>query len=414
MGEGVALIPGAHPRIRSNDTEHSFRQSSDLLYLTGFEHPDALCLLSLERFILFVQPRDPGAETWTGLRPGVEGAVERYGADESYSSGEFEKRLPDLLAGQSRVFHRYGSDLELDRVVLSAVAALGARVRQGVLAPHEFIDPGHILHEMRLYKDAEELRVMRAAAEISRDAHHAVARLCAPGRHEYELEAELFRVFRGRGAAGPAYSSIVGCGENATILHYVENSGPLRDGELVLVDAGVELHGYASDVTRSYPVSGRFSGAAREVYEAVLRAQLASIGSIAPGVTLADLHQVAVRSLSEDLIAMGALEGDVDSVIESESYRRFYMHGTGHFLGLDVHDVGAYKKGGEPRPLEPGMVFTSEPGLYLSAREQGTPQAFRGIGVRIEDDLVITEEGFEILTRDIPKAIDDVEAWMRD
>jgi Xaa-Pro aminopeptidase len=412
IGDGVALPPGAHLATRSNDVDHVFRQQSDLLYLTGFDQPDAVCVLRRNKLVLFVQPRDPAAETWTGLRHGVEGAQQRFGADEAYPIDELEQRLPNLLEAP-RLYCRLGRDRAFDDVVHRALDVLRVRARRGATVPGEIVDPGEVLGEMRLRKHPEELRVMRAAAEISRDAHHAAARLCRAGTWEYEIEAELFRVFRGRGGAGPAYPSIVGSGENATILHYVENTSRLEPGELVLIDAGVELNGYASDVTRTYPVDGRFEGPGRDVYAAVLSAQEAAIGLIGPGVTASDVHRAAVRVLCEALVELGALEGDPDELTESEAHRPFYMHSTGHWLGLDVHDVGAANVDGKPRPLEPGMVITCEPGLYLSAREEKTPPELRGIGVRIEDDVVVTEEGHEILTHDIPKRIDDVEAWMR-
>jgi Xaa-Pro aminopeptidase len=282
-----------------------------------------------------------------------------------------------------------------------------------VRAPSEILSPHDLLHEMRIHKSPAELAIMRAAAGVSREAHLAAARLCQPGRYEYELEAALHSVFRSSGGAGPAYNSIVGSGDNATILHYVENSAELRSGELVLIDAGVELHGYASDVTRVYPVGGRYTGAARDVYQAVLDAQLETLAAVRPGVTLKELHEVALRRLVLGLIALGALSGDVEELIASEAYKPFYMHSTGHLLGLDVHDAGQYAVDGKPRPLEPGMCFTVEPGLYFGMREPKCPEKLRGIGVRIEDDVAITGAGFEVLTAEIPKRIDDVEAWIR-
>jgi Xaa-Pro aminopeptidase len=414
LGEGVALVPGARMRARSHDVDYVFRQRSDLLYLTGWEQPEALALLSRDRFVLFVQPRDPAAETWTGRRPGVEGAVERYGADQAYPIGELAERLPALLENVPRLFHGFGLDRELDEIVLAAVKAVRARARQGITAPGEMVDPTLALAEMRLVKDAHELAVMRAAADISREAHQSAARMCRPGAHEYELEAELGYVFRRRGGAGPAYPSIVGAGDNATILHYIENTDELRAGQLVLIDAGAELHGYASDVTRTYPVGGRFEGVARDVYQAVLRAQELALAEVRPGALLTQIHDVAVRALVEGLIELGALSGDVSELVAGEAFRPFYMHSTSHWLGLDVHDAGAYRIGGKPRPLEPGMVLTVEPGLYFQSVEPKAPERLRGIGVRIEDDVVVTDDGYQVLTRDIPKRIADVEAWMRD
>ena len=414
LGDGVALVPGARRVYRSNDVEYVFRQRSDLLYLSGFDQPEAVALLTRDRFVLFVQTRDPNAETWTGRRPGVEGAQLDYGADEAYPIGELAERLPTYLENVPRLYHRFGDDRSFDEIVLNALERVRGRVRSGVTAPEEIVSPQTLLHEMRLMKDARELELLRAAAEISREAHHAAARLCRAGAFEYELEAALQREFRARGGAGPAYPSIVGAGENATILHYTENRSQLAAGQLVLIDAGVELHGYASDVTRTYPVDGRFEGAARDVYAVVLRAQQDALAAVHPGTTLPAIHEVAARSLVKGLVELGVLGGVADELFEEQAYRPFYMHTTGHFLGLDVHDVGNYNVDGKPRPLLPGMVFTVEPGLYFSAENDRIPAALRGIGVRIEDDIVTTDDGFEILTEAIPKQIGEVEAWMRE
>lgn len=413
LGDGVAIVAGARLRCRSNDTDYPFRQDSDLYYLTGFDQPEAVAVLTRDRFALFVQRRDPTMETWNGRRPGTQGAIEQYAAHEAFPIDELQKRLPGLIENRQRLFHTFGRDREIDEIVLAAQADVRARVRRGVTGPGEIVSPHDLIHEMRMRKSDAELGIMRAAASISREAHHAAARLCVAGRAEYELQAELEWVFRKRGGTGPAYGSIVGSGDNATILHYVENSKTLAAGELVLIDAGVELSGYASDVTRTYPVGGRFEGAARDVYAAVLEAQQASLAAIGPGATLESIHHVALRSLVEALIELGALSGERDGLIESEAYKPFYMHTTGHFLGLDVHDVGKYHLDGKARPLEAGMCFTVEPGLYFSAESSQAPEPLRGIGVRIEDDVVMTEEGFENLTAAIPKAIDEVEGWVR-
>ena len=413
LGEGTALVAGARLKQRSNDTHFLFRQSSDLLYLTGFTQPEAVAVFTKDRFIFFVQPRDPLMETWNGRRPGTEGALERFGADESYPIAELRERLPDLLENRPRFFHTFGVDPAIDEICLAALSDVRGRARRGVSAPGEIVSPYDLLHEMRLRKSPAELEVMGAAADISREAHHSAARACRAGATEYELQAELERVFRRRGGSGPAYSSIVGAGDNATILHYTENEDTLREGQLVLIDAGVELCGYASDVTRSYPVDGVFAGRAREVYQVVLEAQRAALASIQPGTTLPAIHAAALRSLVEGLVGLGVLEGEVDALIESKAHLPYYMHMTGHFLGLDVHDVGRSHIDGKPRALEPGMAFTVEPGLYFSATADTTPEDLRGIGVRIEDDVVMTEDGYENLTDAIPREIDDVEAWMR-
>ena len=414
LGDGVAIVAGARARRRSNDTDYVFRQDSDLFYLTGFDQPEAVLLLTRDRFLFFVQPRDPAMETWNGRRPGTAGALERFGADEAYAIGELPEKLPGLIENRTRLFHSYGLDPEIDKIVLAAQADVRSRGRRGLTAPTEVVSPHELIHELRLRKSEAELAIMRAAAEISYEAHQAAARLCRSGNTEYEIEAELEWIFRKRGGNGPAYSSIVGSGDNATILHYIENSDTLKERQLVLIDAGVELHCYASDVTRTYPVDGRFDGAARDVYQVVLQAQQAALDHIRPGATLPSIHEVALAKLVDGLIDLGALAGDRDELIGTEAYKPFYMHNTGHFLGLDVHDVGNYHVDGKPRPLEPGMCFTVEPGLYFSATNAEVPAHLRGIGVRIEDDIVITEDGFESLTAAIPKTTDDVERWMRD
>ncbi|MEE9279589.1 MAG: aminopeptidase P N-terminal domain-containing protein [Myxococcota bacterium] len=414
LGDAMAIVAGARSRRRSQDTDYVFRQDSDLHYLTGFDQPEAVAVLSRDRFLMFVQPRDPAMETWNGRRPGTQGAIETFGADDAFPIDQLPKLLPGLIENRPRLFHSFGLDKEIDEIVLAAQADLRSRVRRGIVAPTEIVSPHELIHEMRLRKSPAELAIMRDAAAISREAHQAAARLCQPGVHEYEIQAELEWIFRKRGGNGPAYASIVGAGENATILHYIENSATLADGDLVLIDAGVELASYAADVTRTYPVGGRFAGVARDVYEAVYEAQQASFAAIRPGATLESIHKAAVGKLVEALIDLGALSGDSDELIESEAYKAFYMHNTGHFLGLDVHDVGNYHVDGKPRPIEPGMCFTVEPGLYFSETNEKTPEHLRGIGVRIEDDVVMTEDGFENLTAAIPKTVDDVERWMRE
>jgi Xaa-Pro aminopeptidase len=414
--DAVTIVIGARVASRSHDTEYAFRQDSDFWYLTGFDHPDAVAIFRTDDgkpFTLFVQPRDLAAETWTGHRPGVEGAVERYGADDAQEIGGLLDALPDILRKAKRIYHTLGRRADIDAKLVEVQESLRLRSRQGVSPASELLDPRTIVHEMRLIKSPEELEIMRRAAEISHEAHREAARMLEPGRLEYELEAVLNYTFRRRGGSGPAYGSIVAGGPNATTLHYVINNQPLRDGELVLIDAGAELDGYASDVTRTYPVNGRFSGAGKEVYDAVLMAQQTGLNAVRPGATLPDIHQATLRSLVESMLAIGLLSGTTDELIESEAYRRYYMHGTSHWLGLDVHDAGSYVTGDEPRALEPGMTFTVEPGVYVSPNDDEAPEAFRGIGVRIEDDVVITEEGSENLTLAIPKQRDDVEAWMR-
>jgi Xaa-Pro aminopeptidase len=423
--DAVAVFVGGRLAVRSADTEFPFRQDSDFWYLTGFDHPDAVAILSTRdgpTFSLFVQPRDPAAETWTGFRPGVEGAVSDFDAEEAHPREDFLEKLPELLRGARRIYHTLGRDRDIDARIISLQDEIRRQSRGGILPANEIVDPRLLVHEMRLHKSDDEVQLMQRAADISCEAHHRAARLAQPDRHEYELEAELAYIFRSRGGAGPAYGSIVGSGVNATILHYIRNDQKLAKGDLVLIDAGVEVEGYASDVTRTYPVGGRFEPAARDLYEVVLEAQLAAIDASGPGKTLPEIHSAALHILCEGLVTLGVLKGSVDELIESEAYRPYYMHGTSHWLGLDVHDVGAYvtttgkqDQAGEakPRSLCKGMVYTIEPGLYISANDPNAPEAFKGIGIRIEDNIVVTKDGILNLNRDIPKTVDEIEAWVR-
>jgi Xaa-Pro aminopeptidase len=416
MGPGaVAILLGARPVTRSADTHYRFRQDSDFHYLTGFDHPNAVAVLRSDggpAYTLYVEPREREAEIWTGYRPGVEGALRDYGAVEAHPNGAFREHLPRWLEGGRRIYHVLGRDPELDRRIAETCDSLRLRSRTGVVPADTVVDPRSILHEMRLVKEPDEIELLRRAADISREAHESAARLAHGGVFEYELEAALEWVFRRRGAAGPAYPSIVGGGANATVLHYVRNDQKLRDGELVLVDAGCELAGYASDVTRTYPVGGRLDGERRALYEVVLAAQQAALAEVRPGATLEAIHAAALRELVSGLVALGILAGEVEELVAREAYRPYYMHRTSHWLGLDVHDVGAYSREGRPRPLEPGMVFTVEPGLYVGAEDPAAPR-FRGIGIRIEDDVVVTGSGCEVLTAAIPKAPDDLETLVQ-
>lgn len=417
----VAVFVGARLAVRSADTEFPFRQDSDFWYLTGFDYPDAVAVVSTREgpaFSLFVQPRDRALETWTGYRPGVEGAMADFGADAAHSRVELLDKLTVLLGGAGRIYHALGRDGEIDSRLIAIQDEIRRQSRGGVLPAGEIVDPRLLVHEMRLRKSAAEVDLMQRAADISCEAHRSAARLAQPGRYEYELEAQLGQVFRSRGGTGPAYGSIVGSGGNATTLHYIRNDQQLAAGELVLIDAGVEVEGYASDVTRTYPVGGRFEPAARDLYEVVLASQLAAIEASGPGKTLPEIHSTALRVLCDGMLSLKLLKGQLDEVIEKEAFRPYYMHGTSHWLGLDVHDVGAYvtrNASGEtkPRPLEKGMVYTIEPGLYVPADDLNAPEAFRGIGIRIEDDIVITDDGILNLNRAIPKTVDAVEAWVQ-
>jgi Xaa-Pro aminopeptidase len=413
----VAILPGAREVTRSHDTEYRFRQDSDFHYLTGFPEPDAIAVIAPakdpERYTLFVRPRDPEKETWTGRRAGVEGAKERFGADAAFPVEEFGSKLQDLINGARHLYYRLGNGQpELDRVVIEQLARMRMMGRRGVHPPQAIIDPGTVLHEMRLFKTEEEIELMQRAADIASEAHREAMRQVRPGMNEYEVEALIEYTFRRAGASGPAYNSIVGGGANATILHYINNDAPLRDGDLLLVDAGAEYEGYASDITRTFPVNGRFTDAQREIYELVLEAQERCIEMVAPGVTLDEMHQRSVEILTEGMVRLGLLEGDPAKLIEEEKYKKFYMHRLGHYLGLDVHDAGRYQLDGEPRPVEPGMVMTVEPGIYVAEDAEDVPDKYRGIGVRIEDDILVTPDGHRVLTNAAPKLVAEIEELM--
>lgn len=411
--DAIVIVPAAPERIRSHDTHHPYRQSSDLLYLCGFREPESVLVLVPGRkagqALLFCRERDRERETWEGRRLGPEAAAEALGLDDAWDVADIDEILPGLIEGRSRVFYEFGRDRDFDLRVLGWVERVRGKARQGVPPPHEFLQLGHLLHEMRLFKSRDELRVMRRAAAIAAEAHCAAMRAVRPGLHEYAIEAELIYHFRRHGAV-PAYESIVGGGANACVLHYRDNDAPLRDGDLLLVDAGAELHGYASDITRTYPVNGRFSAAQRAIYDLVLEAQRAAIAEVRPGNHWDAPHEAAVRVLAEGFLRLGLLKGSLDKVLEDHGYRRFYMHRTGHWLGLDVHDVGDYRIDGEPRLLEPGMVLTVEPGCYVAPDSKGVPARWRGIGVRIEDDVVVTADGCEVLTDGVPREPEAIEA----
>ncbi|MEM9069573.1 MAG: aminopeptidase P N-terminal domain-containing protein [Myxococcota bacterium] len=413
IGPGVAVFPAAPVMIRNNDVEHAYRQDSDLFYLAGFDEPDAVLVLTNQhpehRAILFVRPRNKEREIWDGPRAGVDGALADYGVDAAFPIGQLRERLPDYLADVDRVHARIGRGHPFDTKLFAAFEAVRRRGRQGVRAPTEIVDPGKVLHELRLSKTGDEVAQMRAAAEVTRKAHVEAMRFAAPGRYEYEVAAEIHRIFQAGGSARAAYDSIVGSGPNACVLHYRSNGRRMEDGDLLLIDAGCELDYYASDVTRTFPVSGTFSDAQRALYEVVLESQIAAIDAVKPGATLDDVHFAAARVIAEGLLEHGLLEGGIDDVMEQQSYKAFFMHRTSHWLGMDVHDVGAYFVDGAPRPLEPGFVLTVEPGIYV-APDADVDERWRGIGIRIEDDILVTADGFENLTASIPKSVADVEA----
>ena len=412
---GIAIIPTAPERARNRDSHYPYRYDSYFYYLTGFIEPEAVLVViagDQPKSVLFCRDKDVEREIWDGFRYGPQQAREVFGFDESHPVGELDTRMPDLLANQPQLCCHLGSDEPWDARVLGWLNAVRAQVRNGVAAPAAISDVRTVLDDMRLVKDAHELDVMRRAAQISTSAHKRAMRAAAPGRAEYEIEAELLHEFRHGGAQAPAYTSIVAGGANACVLHYVQNDARLNSGELLLIDAGCELDGYASDITRTFPVNGKFSAAQRDIYQLVLAAQAAAIAEVVPGASWNAPHDVAVRVLSQGLIEFGLCKGSVDKVIESGDYRQFYMHRTGHWLGLDVHDAGDYKRDGAWRKLEPGMVLTVEPGCYIRPGA-GVPAHFANIGIRIEDDVAVTAKGNEVLTLAAPKTVADIEAWMR-
>ena len=412
----IAIVPAAPERIRSRDTEYHYRQDSDFLYLSGFEEPQAVLVLIPGRdhgeYVLFVRERNREREIWDGYRAGPEGACKDFDADDAFPIDDIDDILPGLLEGRQRVYYAMGKDSEFDKHVMDWVNTIRAKVRSGATPPGEFLDLSHFLNDMRLFKSAAELRVMKEAGEISARAHVRAMKASKPGMLEYQLEAEILHEFHMSGARFPAYNSIVGGGKNGCILHYIENSAPLKNGDLVLIDAGCELDCYAADITRTFPVNGKFSPEQKALYDICLHAQLAAIAECKPGKHWNDPHEATVRVITKGLANLGLLEGDVDDLIKSEAYKEFYMHRAGHWLGMDVHDVGDYKVGGEWRVLEPGMVMTVEPGIYVAPDNERVAKKWRGIGIRIEDDVVITKDGNEVLTKDVPKTPAEIEALM--
>jgi Xaa-Pro aminopeptidase len=406
----VAVLPSAPVFRRNNDVEHEYRQDSDLFYLTGFDEPESVAVFDTKdhHFTLFVRPRDPEREVWDGPRAGVEGAKALHGADEALPVGELDDKLPALLQDRRRVYFRLGQNRAFDDRVLHAIDRVRARSRAGIVAPAEIVDPGSILHEMRLRKSPDEVETMRSAVSITREAHELAMRRAKPGMHEYEIEALLLDTFRRHGSERPAYGSIVGSGPNACVLHYRKNDRRIQEGDLLLIDAGCEYGYYASDVTRTFPVASGFSREQQAIYELVLEAQLAAIPLARPGATLEELHKRCVDVVTRGLVRLGLLSGDVDKLIEDGGYKKFFMHRTSHWLGMDVHDVGNYFVDGKPRPLEPGMVLTVEPGIYIAPDQTAVAPEWRSIGVRIEDDVLVTAAEPDVLTAGIPKSVDEV------
>jgi len=413
LGDAVAIIPTAPERVRNRDTHFPYRFDSHFYYLTGFSEPEAALVLAGGKSILFCREKNVEREIWDGFRYGPEAARERFGFDQAHRVAELDREMERLLENRSALHYPMGLDPEWDARAIRWVNAVRTRARAGIAAPERVQDVRALVDDMRLVKDAHELGVMRRAARIAAGAHRRAMQRTRPGRTEYEIEAELLYEFRRNGAQFPAYSPIVAGGPNACVLHYVFNDAPLHDGDLLLIDAGCELDGYASDITRTFPVNGRFSAAQREVYEIVLAAQRAAMDKVRAGNAWNEPHDAAVKVLAQGVIDLKLVSGSLGEVLEKETYKRFYMHRTGHWLGLDVHDAGEYKRQGEWRALAPGMTLTVEPGLYIRA-EDDVPEPLRNIGIRIEDDVLVTDAGCEVITAEAPKTVADVEALMRD
>ncbi|PID45956.1 MAG: Xaa-Pro aminopeptidase [Proteobacteria bacterium] len=412
--DGIVIVPSANVLIRNRDAEFPFRQDSDFQYLTNFNEPQAVLVLVPEReegqFILFCREKDPTMERWTGRMAGLDGARAQYQADDAFPIEDIDDILPSLMDCRETVHYSMGVNAEFDTRVMSWVKALKAKIRDGVHPPHEFVSLDLLLHDMRLYKTKSEIKLMKHAAKTSVRAHERAMQLCKPGLNEGQLDAEISHEFRWNGMV-PAYTSIVGGGKNACVLHYIENNQPLQDGDLVLIDAGAEYQCYASDITRTFPVNGQFTEEQRLIYQLVLDSQYAAIEAAQPGNTWNDPHMAAVNVIAQGLLDLGLLEGDLETVIEEGGYREFFMHKTGHWLGMDVHDVGDYKIDEEWRVLEQGMVLTIEPGIYISPSPE-IDKKWWNIGVRIEDDVLITRKGNEVLTSALVKEVADIEAFM--
>ncbi len=415
LGRGVAILKGAPEQIRTNDTEYPYRQDSDFFYLTGYNEPGAACIINPNDkdnpFTLFVLPQDPKKEVWTGWRLSFEETVNTFGADQALDIAEFGKKTLEAMKTASKVFTNLNHDKEHQHNMLDMVGQVRKEVQRTGGGPEGLESIGSIVHGMRLLKDDHELKLMQKASDISAEAHSLAMKACSPGMYEYQLQAVLESHFVHEGGAGPAYTSIVGAGDNATVLHYIKNRDQIKDGDMILIDAAAEYEMYASDITRSFPANGKFSDAQKAIYSVVLKAQKAVIEASKPGVTFQELHDLDLRLLVEGMIDIGLLSGDVDEVIQNESYQPYFMHKTGHWLGLDVHDMGNYMVEGKSIVLEPGMVFTIEPGIYVNSKSDA-PEKFRGIGIRIEDDILITKSGNKNLTEAVPKEISEIEALM--
>ena len=422
MGDNcIAIIPSAKETVRNRDVYFPFRQDSDFQYLTGFVEPDAVAILKPGRshgeYILFCRERNPEMELWNGYRAGPEGACKEFGADDAFPIDDIDDILPGLLEGTDRVYYAMGRHADYDHRIIDWVNTIRAKVRAGAHPPGEFLDLDHHLHDMRLYKSTAELALMREAGRISSAAHRRAMRFCVDnlaknGVNEFQLEAEILHEFARQGARHPAYGCIVGSGKNACILHYHENNQPIKDGDLVLIDAGAEVDHYAADITRTFPANGKFSREQQALYEIVLQSQLEAIAVTKPGAHWNDPHETTVKVITQGLIDLKLLNGELHELIETAAYKPFYMHRAGHWLGMDVHDVGDYKIADEWRVLESGMVLTVEPGIYIAPDNTAVGRQWRGIGIRIEDDVAVTKTGNEVLTADVVKTVRDIEKWM--
>ncbi len=415
----VAIIPAAHEKTRSYDTEYKFRQDSDFWYLTGFPEPDAIAVItkdSKKPYTLYVRPRDPLMETWFGRRQGVEGAVKNFGVDKAVSVEKFGADLAKLLNGHEKLYYRFAVDAELDQKILHYLTEQRVRRLKAAYPPHTIIDPTPLIGEMRLHKSEREVALMQKAADIAAEAHILAMKKVKPGMNEGQVEAMMEAYMKDNGASGVAYNSIIGGGDNATILHYVENNMPLKDGDLILIDAGAEYHGYASDITRTFPVNGKFTPAQREVYDVVLDVQRRCIDFTVVGNTHLQRQEYSIELLTEGMKKLGLLKGKTQDLIKTKAYLKYYMHGVGHWLGLDVHDAGRYyvdQQAKHSKPYAPGMALTVEPGLYIPPDDKSAPAKYRGIGIRIEDDVVVTETGNINLTAAVTKDPDEIEALMQ-
>jgi Xaa-Pro aminopeptidase len=412
----IALLTSAPSRVRNNDAEYLYRQDSDFYYLTGFTEDDAILALIPGRkqgeAVLFCQAKDKQKELWTGKLMGPDAVREEMGIDEAYTIGEINEVLPGLIDGRDKVYSLMGKNVEFDNRVMGWVKVIRNKARLGAHAPGEFLVLDPLLHELRLFKSTKEVKLMEKAGKISAEGHRRAMATCRPGIKEYELEAELLHAFTRNGSRAPAYNSIVAAGDNACILHYTENDATVADGDLVLIDAGCEYQHYASDITRTFPANGKFNLQQKAIYDLVLKAQLAAIESVAPGIPYNESHNVAVKIITQGLVKLGILKGRPAQLIKAEAYRDFYMHKTGHWIGIDVHDVGKYKIKDKWRLLKPGMITTIEPGIYIAPDNKRVSKKWRGIGVRIEDDVLVTKTGYKVLSTGIPKTTIEIESLM--